>query len=115
MMRRALLVDGEMTLEHGADCFRVVADGTTITLHAPSVGALRRVLDDLQSRAAVEAAEAFLLRAELTLSVAVDGETLFDFPGPTNLGARALGLTAGRLRLWPATRAWLRQRRQHQV
>lgn len=110
-MHRALLVDGEMTLERGEDRFRVIADGARITLHAPSVEALRRALHDLQSRVAIDAAEAALLRADLTLSVAVDGEMLFDFPGSSNFGARALGLTAGRLRLWPAARAWLRQKR----
>lgn len=107
----ALFVDGEIMLECGTDRFRVVAQGASITLHAPSVEALRRAFDDVQSRAAVDAAEVALRRAELTVSVAVDGETLFDFPGPANLGARALGLTAGRLRLWPAARAWLRQKR----
>lgn len=111
MIQRALLVDGEMTLDCGPDRFRLIANGATITLHAPSVEALRRALNDLQSRSAVDAAEVALRRAKLTLSVAVDGETLFDFPGPANFGARALGLSAGRLRLWPAARAWLRRKR----
>ncbi|MDZ7636895.1 MAG: hypothetical protein U5J83_01340 [Bryobacterales bacterium] len=106
----ALDMHGELVMETGSDQFRLAANGEEILLQAPSLASLRRAIGNVASRPAMDALEAFLLRANVTLTVQVAGASILSFPGNPNLAARSAGLRAGRLRLWPLARLWLRGR-----